>query len=259
MMFLFSKQTVCYLHGRPCAPSKGFHGLIKLWQVQGKRCAKSETLGMPSHTKHLDWHGPRMYRSSSVASMYIRDRVYSFLANNPQGIIVLIIFSDLCFHHRRTQIIHRRKCLACPIAAMPSPIALFVAISLPWRALTVSFLHSVNFQRPILVFSIGDGWWWELFILSVWERCEERTLRANVVLATFHGQHQGQDLPDQCLLSKSHLECFALKSSLVLQHVILNYRKCIDIDDVYIYIYIWFGLIWNSTTTHYLRRPGRLF
>ena len=67
--------------------------------------------------------------------------------------------------------------------------------------------------------------------------CEERTLRANVVLATFHGQHQGQDLPDQCLLSKSHLECFALKSSLVLQHVILNYRKCIDIDDVYIYIY----------------------
>ena len=170
MMFLFSKQTVCYLHGRPCAPSKGFHGLIKLWQVQGKRCAKSETLGMPSHTKHLDWHGPRMYRSSSVASIYIRDRVYSFLANNPQGIIVLIIFSNLCFHHRRTQIIHRRKCLACPIAAMPSPIALFVAISLPWRALTVSFLHSVNFQRPILVFSIGDGWWWELFILSVWER-----------------------------------------------------------------------------------------
>ena len=67
--------------------------------------------------------------------------------------------------------------------------------------------------------------------------CEERTLRANVVLATFHGQHQGQDLPDQCLLSKSHLECFALKSSLVLQHVILNYRKCIDIDDVYIYTY----------------------
>ena len=116
MMFLFSKQTVCYLHGRPCAPSKGFHGLIKLWQVQGKRYAKSETLGMPSHTKHLDWHGPRMYRSSSVASMYIRDRVYSFLANNPQGIIVLIIFSDLCFHHRRTQITHRRKCLASPIA-----------------------------------------------------------------------------------------------------------------------------------------------